>query len=211
MRTLNLNSPLAKVLYVAGVTTFCTFLACWAVLAHQETTQGAKSKATVSDEQFAKKAAQGGMAEVKLGQLAQEKGTNEAVKKFGQRMVQDHTKANDELKEAAQKESITLPSDVDAKDQATYDALSKLSGSAFDKAYARDMVKDHEEDITEFNHEANVGQKEAIKSFATETLPTLKDHLKEARDMRQSVGSATATSPKTSSKKSASGGHSGNK
>ncbi len=96
----DLNSPMMKAAYVAGVTTFCTFLGCWAVLAHQETaSQPARSAA--SDSQFAKKAAQGGMAEVKMGQLAQDKGTSDSVKKFGQRMVEDHTKAGDELKKAA--------------------------------------------------------------------------------------------------------------
>jgi len=189
----NLNSPLAKAMYVATVTAFCTFLGCWAVLAHQEISH-AQSRATVSDEQFAKKAAQGGMAEVKMGQLAEEKGTNESVKRFGERMVEDHTKANDELKEAAQKENVTLSADLDAKDKATYDALAKLSGTAFDKAYARDMVKDHQEDIAEFNREAKGGQKEAIKSFAAGALPILNDHLKEAREMQRSVSGTKATS-----------------
>jgi len=192
-----MKSTLAKVLYVAGVTTFCTFLGCWALLAHQASQQTAVS--AVSDESFAKKAAQGAMTEVKLGQLAQDKGTNEAVKKFGQRMVQDHSKANDELKQAATKANITLPGDVDKKDQDTYDALSKLSGTAFDKAYARDMVKDHQEDIAEFQREAHGGQKDAIKSFAAETLPTLQDHLKEAREMRQAVASLKVTKAKSTS------------
>src|ERR1700736_1193056 len=126
----HLNSPLMKVAYVAGVTTFCTFLGCWAVLAHQENTSKA-AHAAVSDSQFAKKTAQGGMAEVKLGQLAKEKGTSDSVKKFGQRMVEDHTKAGDELKRAAAQENIALPEDVSAKDKATYSSLSKLSGAAF--------------------------------------------------------------------------------
>src|SRR5271168_3599065 len=142
----NLNSPLIKVAYVAGVTTFCTFLGCWAVLAHQENAQKPAHTA-VSDAQFARKAAQGGMAEVKLGQLAQEKGTSDSVKKFGQRMVEDHTKAGDELRRSASQENITLPDAISAKDKATYDSLSKLSGATFDRAYARDMVRDHEEDI----------------------------------------------------------------
>ena len=116
----DLNSPLMKVAYVAGVTTFCTFLGCWAVLAHQENAQK-PAHAAVSDTQFAKKAAQGGMADVKLGLLAQEKGTSDAVKKFGQRMVEDHTKAGDELKRAVAQENITLPDDISAKDKATYD------------------------------------------------------------------------------------------
>jgi putative membrane protein len=193
-----LNSPLMKVAYVAGVTTFCTFLGCWAVLAHQETsTQPVRT--TISDTQFAKKAAQGGLAEVKMGQLAQDKGTSDSVKKFGQRMVEDHTKAGDELKKAAAQENITLPDDVSAKDKATYDALSKLSGAAFDRAYARDMVKDHEEDVAEFDKEANGGQKPAIKDFASQTLPTLQDHLKQAKEMRQNVAASSPTSTKVGS------------
>jgi putative membrane protein len=159
-----------------------TFLGCWAPLAHQESSQSTKNAA--SDEQFAKKAAQGGMAEVKMGELAEQKGTSEAVKKFGQRMAQDHTKADEELRRAAMKENISLPTDLDTKDQATYDALAKLSGSSFDRAYARDMVKDHEQDIAEFKREANSGKNESIKNFAPQTLPTLEDHLKEAREVR---------------------------
>ena len=153
----------------------------------------------MSDSQFAKKAAQGGMAEVKLGQLAQEKGTSDSVKKFGQRMVEDHTKAGDELKRAAAQDNIALPDDVSAKDKATYDSLSKLSGAAFDRAYARDMVKDHEEDIADFNKEANGGKNAAIKDFATQTLPTLQDHLKEAKKMRQNVSASNPTPTKGNS------------
>jgi putative membrane protein len=194
----NLNSPLMKAAYVAAVTTFCTFLGCWAVLAHQESTPK-PAHAAVSDAQFAKKAAQGGMAEVKLGKLAQEKGTSDSVKKFGQRMVEDHTKAGDELKRAAAQENINLPQDVSAKDKATYDSLSKLSGAAFDRAYARDMVKDHEEDIAEFNKEASGGKNPAIKDFATQTLPTLQDHLKEAKEMRQNVSASNPGSTKGNS------------
>jgi putative membrane protein len=193
------RSPLAKVIYVAGVTTFCTFLACWAVLAHQENASGSSQRTILADDQFARNAAQGGMAEVQLGHLAEEKGTSPSVKKFGQRMVQDHTKANDELKAAAAKANIALPDDLSAKDQATYDALSELSGEAFDSAYARDMVKDHEEDIAEFSREANAGQKDAVKNFAAQTLPTLKDQLKEAREMRRTLANSVASAPKGSS------------
>jgi putative membrane protein len=194
----DLNSPLMKVAYVAGVTTFCTFLGCWAVLAHQENAQK-PPHAALSDTQFAKKAAQGGIAEVKLGQLAQEKGTSDSVKKFGQRMVEDHTKAGDELKRAAAQDNITLPDDVSAKDKATYNELTKLSGAAFDRAYARDMVKDHEEDIADFNKEANGGKNTSIKDFATRTLPTLQDHLKEAKEMRQNVSASNPTPTKGNS------------
>jgi predicted outer membrane protein len=95
------------------------------------------------DRNFMMRAAQGGMAEVKLGQLATQNAENQAVKDFGQKMVDDHSKANDELKGLADQKTVTLPTDLDAKDQATYDRLSKLNGAAFDKAYMKDMLLDH--------------------------------------------------------------------
>jgi putative membrane protein len=195
MRNWTWNNPWVKAAYVAGVTTFCTFLGCWAALAYQSET-APRAKSTVSDTQFAKKAAEGGMAEVKMGQLAQEKGTADSVKKFGARMVEDHTKAAQELKGVAEHEKITLPEDMNAKDKATYEMLSKLSGAAFDRAYARDMVRDHEEDVAEFSKEANSGKNAAIKDFATQTLPTLQDHLKEAKEMRQNVSPANPAATK---------------
>jgi putative membrane protein len=191
----NWNGPWVKAAYVAAVTTFCTFLGCWAVLAHQESAAPAQ-ETHANDAQFAKKAAQGGIAEVKMGQLAQQKGTADSVKKFGARMVEGQTKAGDELKGVAASEKISLPADMSAKDKATYDMLSKLSGAAFDRAYARDMVRDHEEDVADFNKEANGGHNPAVKDFATQTLPTLQDHLKEAKEMRQNVGPANPAATK---------------
>jgi putative membrane protein len=192
------NNPWTKAAYVAAVTTFCTFLACWGVLAHQESSP-VSAHAVASDAQFAKKAAQGGMAEVKMGQLAQDKGTAESVKKYGARMVEDHGKAGDELKQAASQGNLTLPTDLSTKDKTTYDSLSKLSGAAFDRAYAKHMVKDHEEDIADFNKEVSSGQNPAIKDFATQTLPTLQDHLKEAKEMRQNVAPGNPAATKNGS------------
>ena len=146
----------------------------------------------VSDETFARKAAEGGLAEVELGQLAEEKGQSQAVKDFGQRMVTDHSKANDELKNAAAQENIKLPDKLNAKEQAIYDGLSKLSGSAFDKAYAHNMVKDHRIDLREFNTEAQNGQDEPIKNFAAQTVPTLQEHLKMANHMLNVVSGASS-------------------
>lgn len=141
-----------------------------------------------SDQIFAKKAAQGGMAEVQLGQLAVSKASNQKVKDFGQRMVDDHTKANDKLKSIAGNDSINLPQNLSPKDQALMNRLSNLSGSAFDKAYMSAMVKDHETDISLFQHEANGGTAGDLKSFASETLPTLQEHLSLAKDAASSVG-----------------------
>jgi putative membrane protein len=144
-----------------------------------------------ADDNFAKKAAEGGMAEVKFGQLAEEKGASPAVRNFGRRMVQDHSKANNELKNVTSKGSIPLPNQLDKSDQATYERLSKLSGDAFDRAYARDMVRDHSKDVSEFQKEAKDGQNEAIKNFAAQTLPTLQSHLDQARQMEQAVNRAS--------------------
>jgi len=140
-----------------------------------------------SDERFVKKAAQGGMAEVEFGQLALQKASNPEVKKFAQRMVDDHSKANNQLKEVASSKNITLPQSLDAKDQATKQKLSTLSGDQFDKAYMSDMVKDHTKDVAEFQHESSSAKDPAVKDFATQTLPTLQDHLKEAKEIAPKV------------------------
>ena len=140
----------------------------------------ANSDKTVSgmDSQFAGKAAIGGMAEVKLGQLAQRNASSGDVKAFGQKMIADHTKAAEKLKDVASKDNISLPTNLDAKENATYDRLSKLQGSDFDRAYMQDMVKDHKMDVAEFHKEANSGRNPDLKNFASETLPTLQEHLR---------------------------------
>ncbi|HEY7112529.1 MAG TPA: DUF4142 domain-containing protein [Thermoanaerobaculia bacterium] len=142
---------------------------------------------------FAKKAAVGGMAEVELGRLAVERASNARVKEFGQRMVDDHSKANAELKLAAREQGVALPTELDAEHQAAIDRLSRLSGSAFDQAYMRDMVMDHEEDVSEFARAARHSGDSPIKSFASRALPTLQDHLKMARDVDGELGRGTGS------------------
>lgn len=132
---------------------------------------------TMSDEAFLKKAAQGGMAEVELGQLAVQHASSEQVKKFGQRMVDDHTKANDQLKQVAEQEHVKLPTQPDAKDKATKARLEKLSGKQFDDAYMKDMVKDHKKDVAEFARVSKDAKDPDVKSFAQQTLSTLREHL----------------------------------
>jgi putative membrane protein len=196
-----MNQTYAKVLYVAGVTTFCTFLGCWAVLAHQENSpaqqKSARHNAPIADEKFVRGAAEGSMAEVKLGQLAEEKGQSEEVKKFGKRMVEDHSKAEDQLKELGAKEGINMPTDVNRKDAETYQRLAKMSGAQFDKAYAQEMVRDHEKDINEFKSATNTTQKPSLKQFAQEQLPTLESHLRQAKQMMAQVSREGAASAKS--------------
>ncbi len=143
------------------------------------------SKASLdpADKSFMEKAAQGGKAEVELGQLAVQKGQSDDVKKFGQRMVDDHTKANQELQSIASQKGVTLPDKLDAKDQATKDRLSKLSGEQFDAAYINDMVRDHRKDVAEFQHESKAAKDPDLKKFVQKTTPTLEDHLKQAQQI----------------------------
>jgi len=144
---------------------------------HPTTTHPDMKSSMNADEHFVMEAATGGMAEVALGKLAGEKASSAKVKEFGQRMVTDHSKANDELKALAAKKNIVLPSSIDAKHQATMDRLSKLSGTAFDRAYVADMLRDHQMDVASFRKEAQSGQDSDVKAWAASTLPTLESHL----------------------------------
>jgi len=142
----------------------------------------AQSMAALSstDRTFAQKAAAGGLAEVSLGQIAAQNANSQQVKDFGQRMVTDHTQANQELQQIAQQENLTLPTQPDSKDQATQKRLGTLTGTAFDTAYTKDMVQDHRQYIAEFKREAQSGQDPALKAFAQKTLPVLQQHLQMA-------------------------------
>jgi putative membrane protein len=160
----------------------------------QKMDQGSSRMLKSADTAFAMKAAQGGAAEVQMGKLAAEKASSPDVKAFGQQMVDDHMKANDDLKSVAEKKGMTLPTDMNAHQQGSYSKLRRLSGAAFDRAYVRDMVKDHEEDVKEFQKEANNGKDEDIKGFASRTLPVLQGHLGKIKSIQsnmQQKGSST--------------------
>lgn len=146
-----------------------------------------KGKMASGDRKFVLEALKGGMAEVELGKLAAEKASNDAVKQFGQRMVDDHGKAGDELKKLAQDKGIETPTALDGKHQRLRDRLAKLSGPEFDKAYVSEMVKDHRKDVKEFQREAAKAKDPDVKSFASKTLPTLQDHLKQIESLQTQV------------------------
>ena len=156
------------------------------------------TKAKHTDMHFMKEAAQGGQAEVILGQMAAKQGASEDVKKFGQRMVDDHAKANEELKSLATAEEVTLPTEMDAKAKATQQRLSKLSGAEFDRAYMEEMVKDHKKDVAEFEREAQHGKDPEVKNWAAKTAPTLKDHLNLAQDTAEKLGAKVSAADKSS-------------
>jgi putative membrane protein len=148
------------------------------------TTSSAATPVDPADSEFMSKAAQGGMAEVSLGQLASSKATDPGVKAFGDRMVTDHTRLNDELKQLAQTKGVTLPTDLDDEAKKTSDKLSKLTGKAFDKAYIADMVTDHEKDVKEFEKQSTGAKDADLKTWVTNSLPTLQDHLKMAKETK---------------------------
>jgi putative membrane protein len=137
-----------------------------------------------ADKDFITKAAQGGAEEVDLGQLAQQNGQSAAVKSFGERMVNDHKDAGDKLKQIAEKKGITLDDSLSSDAQKEHNDLAKKKGADFDKAYMSLMVKDHQNDVNEFQKEADNGQDPDIKGFASQTLPTLQDHLNQAKQTK---------------------------
>jgi putative membrane protein len=141
-----------------------------------------------SDQKFIEDAAQGGMTEVQLGQIAQEKGAASDVKQFGSRMVADHSKANDELKSLAQQKGVTVPSRLDRKHQAMVDHFRTLSGPAFDRAYVHNMVKDHQEDAAEFQKAANSARDPDVKAFAGRTLGVIESHLSDVQNLQGKIG-----------------------
>ena len=146
----------------------------------------AQATLAASDQKFFKKAAIGGMSEVAAGQLASQQGTDPGVKTFGQQMVSDHGKANDELKMLAQQKGATLPADPDAMHQKVLDKLKAKQGKAFDTAYAKQEVKDHKETISLFQAAAKSKDPD-ISAFAQKTLPTLQHHLEMANGLNKTA------------------------
>jgi len=138
---------------------------------------------TITDEQFVAKATSAGSAEVEAGKLALRGSQTEEVKTFAQRMITDHTKANQELLILAGKKRIPVPKQIDAKHQQMLDRLARLQGSELDKAYAEQMVKDHKEAVELFEAESRHGKDAELKAFADRTLPTLKEHHRMARKL----------------------------
>jgi putative membrane protein len=122
-------------------------------------------------------AALGGMTEVELGKLASTKATNPEVKKFGQMMVTDHSKANEELKALAAKKNFKLPTELDSSHKSMLDEMKGKSGGDFDEDYVEAMVDDHEDDVAAFEKQAQNSPDPDVKAFAAKTLPTLKKHL----------------------------------
>ena len=140
------------------------------------------------DASFYKDAAAGGMSEVELGQLAQDKASTPAVKEFGAMMVKDHSAADDRLKRLAMSEQVSLQGGPTVLQKATKAKLDMMSGESFDKSYIKGMLDDHKADIKDFQKEASDGKDPQARAFAAATLPTLKHHLQRAEAIAKSAG-----------------------
>jgi putative membrane protein len=155
-----------RVLSILGVVTF---------FGHIVLAQGLSGQ----DRQFMTDVAKGGMTEVHVAKMGIEHGTSQAVKGFSQRLVNDHTKANQELMALATRKSVQLP--ADDPNMASSMPIAKKTGADFDKEFAKMMVDDHQKTIALFETEAHSGSDPDVKNWASKTLPTLRSHLAEAK------------------------------
>ena len=172
-----MNTMMVRAVLAAAVTAF-------AVSAGAADKMTKDKKTATPDQTFVTEAGQAGHAEVELGKLAQSNGSSAAVKEFGQRMVNDHTKAGAELGAIAQKLSLLVPKEPSDKQKAVYKKLAALKGDKFDHEYAQQMIHDHETAVKLFQKESKDGEAKALKDFAANTLPTLEEHLKMARALK---------------------------
>ncbi|MCY7315286.1 MAG: DUF4142 domain-containing protein [Rubrivivax sp.] len=153
-------------------------------------TQGSPVSVDRADRAFVEAAARDGMAEVMVGRMAQDKASNAQVKAFGERMAQDHGKANAELLMIAGTRGIAAPNDAGAEHKKHADRLTKLSGADFDRAYMKLMVEDHAKDVKSFERASKSAKDADIRAFAARTLPTLQSHLQMARTTQAAVKAA---------------------
>jgi len=160
---------------------------------HMTDTRKAGTKHQAVDaETFVKKAAQDGLTEVALGKQAATKAQDPQIKQFADHIVQDHSKANDELTTVARKKGLQVPSSLDAEHQAIVQKMSQKSGADFDTAYSKAMLKDHKKAVSLFEG-ASESSDSDLAAFAQKTLPTLKEHEKMAEQLPGAMRSASAT------------------
>ncbi|HXS52106.1 MAG TPA: DUF4142 domain-containing protein [Usitatibacter sp.] len=152
----------------------------------------AKSSLSHGDRKFIEEAAKGGMAEVALAKIAEQRASSPEVKQFAQKMDEDHSKANEQLRTLAQEKGVTMPGGPKAGDKHEESKLSKLQGQDFDRAYMDHMVKEHQKDVKEFQKEAQKAKDADVKSFAQQTTPILQEHLQLAQNADAAVGGKQA-------------------
>jgi putative membrane protein len=142
----------------------------------------------MKDKMFLRKATEGGLGEVQLGKLATVKGGSQDVKDFGQKMVDDHTKLNNDMAPIADSMGVMLPKKMAKDDQAEYDKLNGMSGDDFDKEYIAYMVKDHREDLHEFRVEAVSTSDPELKAAVDKGAGVIHDHMVMADKLARAKG-----------------------
>jgi putative membrane protein len=148
----------------------------------------ADARSAGDDRTFVTKAAAGSMAEVRFGHLAADKASNEKVKQFAQRMIEDHAKLNEDLMDVARELQLTAPHAMKPEDQQAYERMSKLSGAEFDRAFVHHMVQDHRKDLQMFRQKAERADNDRVRQFAQSKLPVLEQHYQQAQQLQQIVG-----------------------
>lgn len=142
----------------------------------QQDIQVARLDQDSPDAKFLEDAVRGDLAEVKMGELAQQRGQSEGVRDFGEMLVEDHSEALKEGAELAQDLGVIPPAQPTAEQMQKHDALARLSGAEFDRRFAAEMVNAHEEMIAKYERQAQSGDSEVAK-HAEDFLPTLEEHL----------------------------------
>ncbi len=143
----------------------------------EDKSKGGAADERFSDQHFVTKASASDLAEINLGRLAAQRGSSSEVKQFGQKMVQDHTKASTELLKIADSKNLTPAQQMDQKHQQALQKLSGLQGTEFDRAYLKQLVTDHEEAVQLFTQASKHCRDQDLKAFATRTLPAIQEHL----------------------------------
>ena len=138
--------------------------------------------ASKADQTFLQDAIQGNLAEVQMGHLAQQKGQTDAVKSYGEMLVTDHSANNEKATQLAEQNGMSAPNEPNAKQKANYEMLSRLSGAAFDRQFAKMMVMDHKKNLGVFKREA-AKKNDPLGQYASETLPVLEKHLRAAEEL----------------------------
>ena len=166
-----------------GLVTAVALYGAWNVAAADRTSQ-----LDHKDSAFIKDAARGGEAEVQMGQMGVSKAQNQEVKQLAQRLEQDHTKANQELTQIAQKDGVNLPTTPARKEERVADRLQDKTGAEFDKAFAEHAIKDHVRDIEKFQKALQTCKDPELKAFIEKNIPVLEQHLQMARTAGAAVG-----------------------
>lgn len=191
MRHASTLSSLLTLLILAALGQLPGIAAASAQDTPQAPSQAQTIPAEIDLDRFLREAAAGGLAEVELGQLAMRQGHSEAVRGFGSKMVDDHRRANAEIRELAVSHAVELPHTLDAEKTQDLHRLRELDGAAFDEAYMRQMVEDHRETIMLYER-AQRSSHADVRAFAERTLPTLREHLTHAERLDQKSGSRAA-------------------